>query len=320
MGGAYVAIVDDEQAIFLNPAGLAGNEKAQFHYVAADLTVSTDLVASFTESAEAFGNLSPETLNVLMGKNIYSQVMLTPTLLMPNFGVSVLVDGQYAVLAENKALPQLTLGYQTTNGGQAAYGFKLGGRRRSRSELRLGIGGKVLWRRGGYNTLSLSQILSIGPSTLSEVSGNFGMGLGLDLGSQYRFKLMDRLTLSSGVAFTDIGDTSFGEMAAPVKNNLSVGVAAQYDLRYSSVVLAYDYQHLLEETDWRKKTHVGLGVILPMVSLYGGINQVSLTYGASVDLWLFRVTALSYAEEQGSYAFQDSMRRWVLRFSLKLDL
>ena len=40
--------------------------------------------------------------------------------------------------------------------------------------------------------------------------------------------------------------------------------------------------------------HLGAEVSIPFVSVYGGINQVFLTYGASVDFWLIRFTAMSF--------------------------
>jgi long-subunit fatty acid transport protein len=323
MGNAFVAVADDEQAIFYNPAGLAGNTKYQFHYVAMDLGISSDVITSAASSSQAFSNLSGNTVNTLMGKNIFAQATIAPSLITPNFGVSLLVDGQFALLSKNQALPQMTVGYETTNGIQAAYGIAVGGKkaRNSRGELRIGGAAKMLWRRGGYHTLSLLEVLNLGPNTPRELAGNYGRGIGVDLGSQYIYKLNPRLTLAAGLVYTDIGDTTFGEHADAVKGNLSSGLAATYEFRGTKLILAADQRHMTDQTDWRKKMHIGATVQLPMMlQIYGGINQTSLSYGAAFDFWLVRVTAYTYAEELGSFAFQDSSRRYVLKTALKFDL
>jgi hypothetical protein len=318
-----VAVADDEEAIFYNPAGLAGIQKMQFTYLGIDLGVSSDVITSATTATSAFSDLSADTVNQFMGKDLYVKGTVAPTLVAPNFGFALLMDGEAALLAKNQALPRITLGYQTTNGVQVAYGVTIGGarhRRGSRGELRVGIAGKLLWRRGGYHTMSLMEVMNLGTSSFRDMAGNFGRAIGADLGTQYVFRANSRLTLAGGLVYTDIGDTTFGEHADALKGNLSAGVAATYELRGAKLILAADQRHITDETDWRKKMHVGVTAKLPLLELHGGVSQASLTYGATVDLWLFRLTGLSYVEELGSFAFQDPMRRWVLRMALKLDL
>jgi hypothetical protein len=59
---------------------------------------------------------------------------------------------------------------------------------------------------------------------------------------------------------------------------------------------------------------------LPGISVFGGIYQTYLSYGASFDAWLFRVTAASYAEELGGLAYQNGNRRYLLRLAMRLNL
>ena len=57
MGGTYVAVADDEQTIFLNPAGLAGIKDFRIQ-ISTDLDLSQDILGSYTQSASAFSNFS----------------------------------------------------------------------------------------------------------------------------------------------------------------------------------------------------------------------------------------------------------------------
>jgi len=332
MGNAFVAIADDEQAIFMNPAGLAGIKSFTFNYVVADLQASWETVTSATDVMAAASSPSADTINVLMGKDIYTQAQITPSLVMPGFGFALIVDGQGGLSAENQALPQMLMGYQTTNGIQAAFGTSLLSRGQasrkktaavsseSEQDLRVGIAAKMLWRRGGWFDVPTMTILTINSETLSQLAGNFGRGYGVDLGAQYLRSMNKFMKFMAGVAYTDVGDTNFGNGPAPIKGNLSLGIAGSVGIRNTKITLALDKRHLLEQTDWRKKTHVGLEFGLPLVSLYAGISQVYLTYGLSFDLWLFKLTAASYAEEQGSFVHQDPVRRYMLRLGLKFSL
>ncbi len=321
MGNAFVALADDEQAIFYNPAGLAGVRKLSLNYFAADLILSSDLIGSYAAGLSAFKSLSGDSLNVIIGKNIFGGVQIAPCFIMPNIGVAILIDGQFALYSQNKALPQITLGYQTTNGIVVGYGISLNRGFRQRSDLRFGLGAKFLYRRGGYHLLPPMTLVSIGMSKLKEITGNFERGVGLDAGTQFVFNFNSRMKLSFGLAITDIGDTAFtGNTADPIKSNLSAGMAFEYSLKIAKVRVTYDLRHLLQQTDFRKKSHIGSEFTMPFISVYLGVNQVYPSYGLSFDAWLLKITALSYSEELGSFVHQDPAKYWIVKTSLKFDL
>ncbi len=326
MGNAYLATVTDEDAIFLNPAGLAGVDSLQLHYLPSDTEISTDLVGEALKGTSALSGFNASTVNsLLMGKNHYGREQIAPSLISKNMGIAFLLDGQAAIRARNQALPNILVGYQTTMGVQGGIGFSLlkpgRGRKTNLGDLRVGISAKMMYRRGTYRYLSMNELLNIGMDTLHAIAGNYQVGYGLDFGTQYIRRFGKNLVLSAGLAFTDVGDTYFGGSVAPVRNNLGFGFAATYyTARQVKLTFAYDYQNILDNTDWRKRNHVGLAIGLPLFDLYGGINQTYLTYGASFDIFVFKLSALSYAEEQGAFSFQDGERRWALRLDLKLGL
>ncbi|MBC7690332.1 MAG: hypothetical protein H7222_01060 [Methylotenera sp.] len=320
MGNAYVGLADDEQAVWYNPAGLGGNRKTEFHYIVSDLSISTDTIGSVSAISK-IKNPTGDSLNSLMGQNIYGQEQLSSTLIMPNFGMGLLIDGQVALKEKNRAFPSINLGYQTTSGVQLAYGFSTGGMsRRPTGEWRFGIGAKMLIRRGGYHDIPIVDLVSFDKSVLSKITGNFGTGYGVDLGTQYVRPLNKRLKVSGGVALTDVGGTSFGAGPDPIPQNLSAGGAAEYTLGLSKLICTYDWRHITDATDWRKKSHLGAELALPLLSLYGGVDQTYITYGASFDIWIIKVTGVSYAEENGSFIGQNPERRYTLRLDLKFTL
>jgi hypothetical protein len=86
------------------------------------------------------------------------------------------------------------------------------------------------------------------------------------------------------------------------------------------MALALEMRHLLDDADWRKKTHVGLELAVPPgMAFWLGLNQTQLTYGASFDLWLARISAVAYGLDMGGYAFEDTESRWALRADVKFN-
>ena len=324
MGNAFVAVADDEQAVFLNPAGLAGIKNTEFTLLTADLISSYDIVLSALSGYSAISGITgkegADLSDVVMGKNIYGRAQLTSTLVMPYFGLGFIVDSQVGLSSVNRVLPKINLGYMTTNGVQASFGAPIWKNFRKKGELRIGIGGKYLFRRGGFRTLKTVETVNLTRAKLSQITGPYGTGIGVDVGSQYYFRASNHLSFSLGCVYTDIGDTNFGAKPMPIKGNLATGGMVKYTLGKSAVSFSYDYKHILEKTDWRKKNHFGLEVSLPMVKLWGGINQVFVTYGAAVDLWLFKVSGISYAVEHGSFVHINPERRYEAQIVTTFEL
>jgi hypothetical protein len=156
----------------------------------------------------------------------------------------------------------------------------------------------------------------------TKLKGNFtefGLGMGLDLGLQYVVRLKKKISFQAGLAWKDIGNTSFSSGANPQNSNLTAGVAAIYQGPDMRATLAYDFDHVFESMDWKKKNHLGLELKFPLLSLATGLNQTSLTYGAGLDFLLFKVMYTSYAEDLATYAGQNSERRHLIFITFKLD-
>lgn len=342
MGGAGIALQledkDAVQAIFTNPAQMAGNQDFMLHYLNGDLAASTDTYTSISDAQTAFSNFSSSTINQLMGKNIYANGQYVAAVTAPNFGAAILLDAQAGFYAQNPSYPEYTLGYQSTNGVQAAWGTTLDlsgpkARRPRRgrsakplssnsSELRIGLGGKVFWRKGGYKDVPLSTLTTATSTFLDDLMGKFEMGYGLDSGIQYIHAVSNRFSWSVASSYQNVGDMDFvGNIAETQKGNLTAGTAMRFQLEgLTSLSFAYDHAHLNQAMDWRKRQHFGVEWALPGLSIFGGIHQTYLSYGASFDAWIIRITAASYAEELGGSAYEMGDRRYLLRLAMRFGL
>lgn len=319
MGGAYLGLSDDEQTVFMNPAGLGGNQKSGIH-LPFDVTASSDSVFGFGDIMSVIGDPSTDSLNRFMGKDELAIVQFTPTWILGQLGIAGIVDVHSGLMAENQALPQMNYAAQLTKGFQVAYGWQIFRKRSKRVKVRIGLAGKMLWRQGGYKTLPTSDLLNPSKESLMNRIGGTGLGYGVDLGSHVQVPVGKKLKLNAALVFTDLGDTSFGAAPQAIDMNVSAGFALQYQLKNTTASLLWDIRHLNEATDWRKRNHLGVELKFPILSLYGGYNQTFVTYGAGFNFYILRVTAASYGEETGTVAFQDPQRRWMLRVDVQFGL
>jgi opacity protein-like surface antigen len=317
MGNAFVSIADDEEALFYNPAGLAGIESSTFQLVNSDLEISGDIVSSTQSSYDQFKNLSGDSLNILMGKDVYLHGNYVPTYVTKNFGFGVLFDQQLSLISQNKSLPQVEMGYQTTNGIQMGYAFQLDRAKKAKSDWRFGIGLKYLFRRGGYYTLDQKQIINMSQDELKSIVGGYGSGFGFDLGTQYIYRINHFLKLQAGAAWTEIGGVSFGnDTSEPVSGNLSAGLSVRYEFAHMGATLAYDLRHINQSVDARLRNHFGMELSIPMFKVLAGINEVYPTFGFGVDIGLVQLMTVSYAEEQSAFAKTNPERRYLLHIGM----
>jgi hypothetical protein len=320
MGGASVAITQDDEAIYLNPAAMAGNKGFKIYLLNLNVEVSSDAVNDIKNSATVFNNIGPTSLQNFVGQNIETRAELTTGLTIPNFGMSYLVDQQVALQVQNLSNPNVLFGLQTTNGFQFATGFSLLSKnKKSQDDLRVGLGFKFMYRRGGYNDLDLQQILNISQSEIKTITGNYGVGEDGDLGLQYIRTLNKKWKLMAGLDYQDVGGMAFSTGGQTQQENLGMGIGAKFSpSRLLDITLGYDLKNLTQDMPFERKNHVGLEFAFPILRLQLGLSEGAyFSYGATTDFWLMSVSLLSYEEELGEDPGQDGERRYMVRIALK---
>lgn len=319
-GGTGVMTTERNEALWLNPAALSKGQGFGLHYADALVEASDEVYTTYAESAELFQNFTIDSVNALMGKNIYMRGQYAASFLMGPLALGVIVDGQNAFYSRNTSLPQITVGYQVTNGFQLGFGQRIP-LRGSKAEWSVGASFKYLFRRGGYSLWGPAELLQLGQGLdlLKAKTGGFENGMGLDLGTQYWVPVSKKFKWGLGASWTEAGGMSFGGLAADQPQNLSVGGALAYENGPISWKLEYNVRELTASEDFAQKQHLGLEVGLPAMKFMLGYNQAYFTYGASFDVWLASITAGSYSEEIGTLIGQNANRRYLLAVDLKFD-
>ncbi len=324
MGGAGVGLADDEYALFHNPAGLAGMEKRRFRAMSVGIEASMDTYSSLGTTKSVFSNFQLANMNQLMGKDIIARTSATTMVNLPHFSLAYIADGQASMNQFNQANPTFRLGDMITHGIQTGMGWNLSKSKKGPEEMRVGVAAKVLWRRGGYYDISTAGFLSAssqGRQYINNLVGSYGMGFGADVGAQYMKHIDNKTHVSFGTSITDIGNTKFSDThAQTIPMNVSLGVAFQKELEMLKLKFAADLQNLTQETSFVNRTHFGGAISLPMFDFNYGLYQMNLTYGFAFDLWVVRVSALTYAEELGLYYHQNQSRRYMLQVDFSLPI
>ena len=324
MGGAGVGLADDEYALFTNPAGLAGLESRRFHLAAVGLEAPLQTYETLNSSITGLRGFDVNTLNALMGKEIYLRSSITPMFILPHFVLAYVFDFQGSIEGFNQANPSFQIGDMITHGVQAGMGWSLKSGRHPTDEWRIGISGKMLFRRGGYFDIDTAGFLALGSGGLGYINsivGGYGTGYGADAGIQYVNHLDRGQELMFGASITDIAGTRFSDpRARTLAMNPSVGFGYVRKLDLFKWKLAADFRNLDQPISFANKTHIGTELTIPLFDFYAGLNQTNLTYGAAFDIWILKLTLLSYAEELGVQNHQLTSRRYMLQVDFNLPI
>lgn len=90
MGNAFTAVADDEEAIFYNPAGLAGIKNFSLNLANTNVEASTDLTGNLAKYSSAFSTPTISSVNTFMGKNLDARGQGVSSFVLPHFGVAFL--------------------------------------------------------------------------------------------------------------------------------------------------------------------------------------------------------------------------------------
>jgi hypothetical protein len=322
MGNAYSSLVDDEDALFYNPAGIAKN--GGFFWTIADPGVGLSSLS--TEDLDVYSNLQDSStfnaaLDSLYGKTIWAGGVGKTAVMLPFFAGALYGAGDVSVSVDNRVSPTMTVNYVRDTGIALGTGFWMG------PFLQQGFAFKRINRVGSRQQFGPSVIQSIisgaSPDVIFDSIERKGTGYAMDWGMNISIPGPVRPTIS--FVWKNIGNTKFtaandGDLAPPTEEQEWVlGTSFMIDLPLVHIVPSIDLKHLNNEDEQLgKKLHMGVELGLPLLDLRVGSHQGYLSYGAGINLGLFRFDAATWGVEMGGYPGQNESRRYMAQFSLRL--
>lgn len=313
MGGVYMSIVNDADAIFVNPAALARVNGLNWQVMNVEFGVNgIDMYNDFRN----IDTSDPNSFNQFFGKDLWFRLGAKTAVAMPYFAMGLYTDTQTHFELHNPAFPQFDTKFISD------YGVLMGGAIPIGPGTAAGFTLKRITRWGGQKDIDLGIIATGNPSDITSQFQNKGNGYGVDLALQTVIPAPFSPTLS--LVWQDVGSTAFtmtnGTDAPPrIRDNLSVGFSTLVDLPGLDWTTGLEYRHATEsEYQFGQKVHLGTEVSLPLIDLRAGLNQGYVSYGAAVDFFFLRFDVASYTEEMGAYPGQSPQNR--VEFGLSVDL
>lgn len=323
MGGAFVAVADDENAMYYNPAGLARINFWRLTFP--EMLIGTDTV-SFDNLTYLLGNT--DKIQNIMSGDIDAELarrlsqtrihLLTEgsfKYIQPGFGLSVHLFTQPEVETGSLLLPEASWKIRAglKENLTVAYGWTIPG------FGYLAVGGAFKAIQQGVSRAENVNIMDLNsPDVNVELGGGFDLGL--------FYKATDELSV--GVACADLYSRIMEEVQTP---NLKVGMAYRpkwLNFEDLSTTLAFD----LVELNWQgdnefknnptnaaqlnfSKIRTGLEFILSgLIALRGGLSQGYPAAGISLITNFITLDWAYFGRELGTYPGQSV--EWNHRISV----
>ena len=339
MGNAFVAVADDFNAIFYNPAGLARLKSWSGELLNPSLAISSNTVNAINgiknlATSSPAGSSSTETedkaLEILQqntGKTQYFNLSYTPHLVFPGFGFGLGLDAGGSLVVHRDISADVQVGPKLIAPFSFAKNFL-------EDRLSLGFSVKLVAQGGVNHNFGINDISAFtgksgstsGPKLKDFIEGGYGVGSDIGL----LFTPIKTMQPTLGLSVTDLGGTPFkkadiqGEsLAAPSTRlpSMNAGFSLRpWESHGMYLLTTVDAHAINQPTHYSKKFNVGAewgwGSVLKVQT---GLHQGSLSGGLQLDVFLLTLRFVTYTEQVGTIAGQDPNlqdRRYALQLKL----
>ncbi len=318
MGGAYVSVVNDADALFYNPAGLAS--QTRFSWTVLDPHAGANGIADIQKLQRLAGSNSADTtaaLQQLIGKRVWIEAGAKSAIVIPGFAIAGFVNSQSGIYVSNPANTTLTLNYFFDYGLAAGGGFEL-----VPGFWKFGLSARRMNRTGTSLPIGAATLASMDMNALQAELKRRGTGYGADIGST--FTLPGPSSPSLSIVYRNAGVTTFTHEEGagappPIDPEIVIGGSMKFAGGFADITPAIDFRYAnRSDIDVGKKIHLGVELSMPLIDIRAGLNQGYYTAGVGLNLGLMRIDAATYGVELGAYPGQFEDRRYVAQVKFEL--
>lgn len=320
MGGASVAVVNDETALLSNPAGLGKLRTYIITVIDPEITASQDNGPIM--GGRPIGEmLQPQTLldttKLATDRHWNAKGQLFPSAVINNFGIGVFGKQEYNAETRNN-----NFYFDYTYDLAFVLGYSL---RLFDGRVKIGAAGRYVNRAEAHEIvpdsttgLDMGNIVKEGGA----ITGDAGIimtapwALLPTLAATWRDIGHTTYTLNDGLIYKN------GRHPDQVKQSVDVALAF-FPIHGNNIrsSITFEYQDVLtysEETDHMRRAHAGLEVnFYDMLFLRGGMNQRYWTAGFEFAFRYFQLQGATYGEEIGTVSETREDRRIVGKLSFR---
>lgn len=322
MGNAFLAVADDQNILWYNPAALARVEGV--HVQMLDLTLGVDSLDTLSRLAGAAldGNFDDS----IRTDTQYVRLNAATSLVTPYFGISLFANSHTFLDLQNLTSEAVDIDSKTDLGVIAGVGLPIG------EVLSIGFSLRVFQRFAIDEYLTpLDLLAKLGGIPAGDfLSAVFsalqddvttGYALGLNVGAFAIMPFTPRnMKWTLAATLDDFGNTNFqgvgGSTAPdPITASLNFGTAFNYELsRKSRLTISFDWRDFFGSDELFKRLHFGMEFRGAGFSLRGGLYQGRPTAGLSFEaLPHTRLNFTTYAAELGDSLWAREHRWYLLQ-------
>lgn len=337
MGGAFLAVPDDSDAIFYNPASLAAAPGVFKVRLPLLLEVSQDTLDMVKDARDLEGDPSASAAEKFLTEHFdeqqHARVAFAPTVsfhaMNLNFGLAALIQDRMNASVTGTFNPVLRSDYFRDVGLLGAAALHL-----FDEAIDLGVTAKFI-RRSASIQVNDAGDLSAGydPREDAETQSDFAADVGLNWHLARGIPvltLFDPIVALVGRNLTqlDLVDEAFHEFDGGAGTRLmpfqlDAGVSLNPDIWVLKTTVAVQFDDVTrqvgseQDDDYRKRLHAGLEVAFPVIlALRVGYHTGYFAGGATLDLWLLELSYTTYAAEVGFGDATEEDRRHVLELAV----
>lgn len=318
MGGAFVAVSNDANALFYNPAGLADISAVRGVIFPLELEISDNAYDIFTDAKDVDFDDERETADFLreyIGERTHIAINFVPNISMPQFAFALIGTSNINLEVRDRQYPKIIIDIISDVGAGVGYAHPL-----FENSLLLGGSLKYIYRNSLIEEYTVLDITSGDLGDKIEDDLQDGNGILLDLGAIYK---LDKVGLSDaqvGISVNNLIGNDLGD-ARDIEDHVDIGFAISRKVWVTDSTFAIDYFDLFsqvgEDNDMAKRIRLGAEFRFPKVlSIRVGLYQGYFTSGLTLDGKYVSLDLLTYSEEIGAYAGQRSDRRYTMRFAI----
>ncbi|MGC9324470.1 MAG: conjugal transfer protein TraF [Desulfomonilia bacterium] len=318
MGGAFVAVSNDENALFYNPSGLADIKTRRSSILPLEIEVGENTYSLYRDALDVDFNNEQETAQFLrenIGERSHLGLYAFPHFSMPRFAFCLIGTARMDIEVRDRQYPKVLTDVVNDFGAGVGYAHPL-----FNGTVLVGASVKYIRRQSLDKEYTVLDIVSKDLDDLIQDDLDDGTGFLLDAGVIVRLDGLGVKNTRIGVSGNNMIGGDLGD-ARDLDEHIDIGISHDLDLGFTRATLAFDYTDLFSQIEYdddlAKRIRFGVEFrCAQILSLRTGLYQGYLTGGLGIDGKGARLDVLTYAEEIGAFAGQRIDRRYLLRFSI----
>ncbi|MEO5656928.1 MAG: hypothetical protein ABIO65_03145 [Nitrospiria bacterium] len=315
MGGAFITLSDDANAPFYNPAGLNDVRKWEVDLINPLVEWSPGVRAMYQDLQDLNGQNIVQVaqfLNANVGEFRHVRAAATPSVVLRNFAIVGLGQATMDLEIRNPVFPEVAADLRVDTGALIAGAFGIRGRM-----LQIGATAEFINRQGLQRTYNA---LDVSGGNFDPADENLEQAADVAFGAGVKFNPRLPLSPTFALVVQHIGDLDFDALGV-IPQQYNAGFALNPSWGPLGVTLAAQVDDLTHaagtDDNVFKRTRLGVEARFPKIlSLRAGAYQGYTTAGATLDFWLLKLDAATYAEELGLEAGQRPNRRYMAQVTV----